>query len=215
MSETNCKEVSRKEKNINKVVHVALASFVKYGIDGSKVSEIGRIARLTERSVFRYFDTKSDLVLAAAMLFWDKVKTLVLKNMDEIENSNKTGLEEIEIILRKYTDIYFTHYKQFIFVHEAESYLYRSGKDLLIKNHVLSPFATSEDPVALAIKKGIKDGSVNSDINIENAYFNTYDSLLGLMEKFAITRTEDKDEEKVIMSRLNDFCHTLTLSFKK
>ena len=166
MSETNCKEVSRKEKNINKVVHVALASFVKYGIDGSKVSEIGRIARLTERSVFRYFDTKSDLVLAAAMLFWDKVKTLVLKNMDEIENSNKTGLEEIEIILRKYTDIYFTHYKQFIFVHEAESYWYRSGKDLLIKNHVLSPFATSEDPVALAIKKGIKDGSVNSDINI-------------------------------------------------
>ena len=214
VSEEN-KELGRRETNIKKVVNVALASFVKYGIEGAKVSEIARVASLTERSVFRYFETKSDLVYAAALLFWDRVKKTVEKSGAKVQDSKKRGIEDIEDILNRYTNIYFDSYEQLIFVHEAESYLYRSGKDLLVKNNVLSSFETSLDPLALAIKKGLKDNSVRDDINLENIYLNTYDSLLGLMQKLAIRKSDDKEQVEAIKQRLQDFCHTLTLSFKK
>ena len=214
MSNTKERELSRKETNIKRVVHVALASFVKYGIENSKVSEIGRIAGLTERSVFRYFETKSDLVLSSALLFWKRVKTLVEKNVLPPNESSLTGIEDIEMILNKYSSVCFNYPKQLIFVQEAESYLYRTGKELLIKTKILSSFVDSTDPLALAIKKGIKDGTVRNSPNIEDLYFNAYDSLLGLMEKFAIrTNKNDDEEKKQREERLKSFCHVLVQGF--
>ena len=55
---------ARKEENISRVVTHALICFVDKGIDAAKVSDIAKMAGLTERSVFRYFESKSDLVLA-------------------------------------------------------------------------------------------------------------------------------------------------------
>lgn len=211
------KELTRKEANISRVVRVALTKFVRDGIEGSKVSDIAKIAHLTERSVFRYFETKSDLVLASGLLFWQEVKNLVSKNIHNPNDSPNKGIEDIEEILNKYTSVYFNYYKQLIFVHEAESYLYRSGKELLSKTNVLTSYESSEDPLALAIQKGLKDGSVRSDINIEDAYLNTYDSLLGFLQKLALQKKEDEsesDKEKV-KERLREFCHTLAMGFKK
>lgn len=214
MSET---ELSRKEANISRVVRVALTKFVKDGIEGSKVSDIARIAHLTERSIFRYFETKSDLVLASGLLFWQEVKTFVSKNIHNPNDSPNKGIDDIEEILNKYTSVYFNYYKQLIFVSEAESYLYRCGKDLISKTNVLTSYESSPDPLALAIQKGLKDGSVRNDINVEDTYLNTYDSLLGLLQKLALKKKENAKESDTqrVKDRLKEFCHVLVMGFKK
>ena len=54
---------TRKLQNKEKVIQIALEFFCDQGIENSKVSDIAARAGLTERTVFRYFATKSDLVL--------------------------------------------------------------------------------------------------------------------------------------------------------
>ena len=63
--------VIQERKNIHKekVIYAALEFFSENGIENSKVSDIANKAGVTERTVFRYFKTKNDLVLAAALLF--------------------------------------------------------------------------------------------------------------------------------------------------
>ena len=63
----------QREKNIRLVTEMALDCFLENGIEKTKVCDIARRAGLTERSVFRYFDTKADLVLAASLLYWNRV----------------------------------------------------------------------------------------------------------------------------------------------
>ena len=63
----------QREKNIRLVTEVALDCFLANGIEKTKVADIALRSGLTERSVFRYFGTKADLVLAASLLYWKRI----------------------------------------------------------------------------------------------------------------------------------------------
>ena len=66
-----------REKNIRLVIENALDSFLENGIEKTKVADVARRSGLTERSVFRYFETKADLVLAASLLYWNRILALI------------------------------------------------------------------------------------------------------------------------------------------
>jgi len=202
---------ARKEENISRVVTHALICFVDKGIDAAKVSDIAKMAGLTERSVFRYFESKSDLVLETALLFWRKVMeqaTLVCRD----RQAGKLGADRIYAVLLAYAEILFTSRQELVFVHEAEAYLKRNGKSSLVKGKPPAPFKDRKGPLAEAIYMGIEDGSVRADDDIENLYYNTYDSLLGLMQKMAID--EERDTEENMRRRVTGFCKILADAYR-
>ena len=61
-----------RENNIRLATEKALECFVEKGIEKTKVSDIATRADLTERSLFRYFPTKMDIVVAASFLYWER-----------------------------------------------------------------------------------------------------------------------------------------------
>ena len=63
-----------REQNIALVTQTALACFVENGIEKTTIRDIAQHAGLTERSVYRYFAGKDELVIAAAFLYWDRAK---------------------------------------------------------------------------------------------------------------------------------------------
>ncbi|MEG1181959.1 MAG: helix-turn-helix domain-containing protein, partial [Oscillospiraceae bacterium] len=60
-----------REQNKEKVAAAALKLFIANGIDVTKISDIAHESGLTPRSVYRYFESKTELVLDAARLFWE------------------------------------------------------------------------------------------------------------------------------------------------
>ena len=202
---------ARKEGNICRVVTHALTCFVDKGIDSTKVSDIAKMAGLTERSVFRYFESKSDLVLETALLFWHKVMgqtSLVCQARQEGE----LGADRIYAVLLGYAEILFTSRQELVFVHEAEAYLKRNGKASQVKGKPPAPFKDKVGPLAEAIYMGIEDGSVRTDGDIEDLYYSTYDSLLGLMQKMAID--EDRYTEEEMRRRIAGFCRILADAYR-
>ena len=59
---------------------------------------------------------------------------------------------------------------------------------------------------------GIEDGSVRDDVDIEDLYYNTYDSLLGLMQKMAID--EGRYTEEDMRRRVTGFCRMLADAYR-
>ena len=88
-----------REQNIQLVTEKALECFLEQGIEKTKVSEIARRAGLTERSVFRYFKTKTDLVLAASYLYWNSVIAYIDRQLPPEGEGGRTGLEEVGRLL--------------------------------------------------------------------------------------------------------------------
>lgn len=68
-----------REQNIRLVTEKALECFIKNGINNTRVSEIAAESGLTQRSVFRYFPSKDDIVIAAAFCYWERTKAYIAR----------------------------------------------------------------------------------------------------------------------------------------
>ncbi len=205
---------TRKTDNKNKVIGHALSCFVEKGIESAKISEIAKRAGLTERSVFRYFDTKADLVLETALLFWQEAMARADTLCRCSQQDGLCGADQIALVLQGYAALYFTSRQELIFVHEAEAYLNRHGKALLVKNRPPVPFKESTGPLSAAIRQGLQDGSVAPELDLEALYDNTYDALLGLIQKMAISDGWNGADE-FPQRRLSHFCRMLADAYRK
>lgn len=186
---------SRKTLHKEKVIRVALDFFSTFGIENSKVSDIANKANLTERTVFRYFATKNDLVLATALLFWNLASSRINRLMEEEQNKSLKGIDKVRFILNQYASLYDSSKKELIFCDEAETYLSRCGKSILLSNRPPIDFYKSNEPLAKAIKDGILDKSIKDNKDIGLIYLNTYDGLLGFMQKLALSEELSKEED--------------------
>lgn len=143
-----------REKNIRLVIENALDSFLENGIEKTKVADVARRSGLTERSVFRYFETKADLVLAASLLYWNRILTLIDRMSHENSDGGTTGLEDAANVLVCYSMLYHLDPKGMRFTLDAELTLQAAGRLHEIKNQPPEPFETSGGPMAKAIRKG-------------------------------------------------------------
>ncbi len=214
MQNNSYEKSSRREINRSRVIGYALRCFVEKGIEASTMTDIAQRAGVTERSVYRYFDTKADLVLETALLFWKQA-------MEQAEGSEwkelcsaLSGLEQIRRILYGYANLFLTNRQEMIFVHEAEGYLSRCRKSQLLGGTPPTAFGDSTGPLALAIRKGMEDGTVRSDGDIESLYYNTYDALLGLIQKLAIGGAHSEQYDRMACGRLYQFCDLLVDAYQ-
>lgn len=193
---------TRKLKNKEKVIQIALEFFCDQGIENSKVSDIAARAGLTERTVFRYFTTKSDLVLASALYFWENAQANIRLQMEKNLQGALNGIAKVRFILNQYASLYESSKKELIFCDCAETYLNRSDRLVLLSHRPPVDFYQSMDPLAKAIKDGLVDGSIPPNKNIGLIYLNTYDGLLGFMQKLALSEENNRLAENKIRLEL-------------
>ena len=172
-----------REKNIRLVIENALDSFLENGIEKTKIADVARRSGLTERSVFRYFETKADLVLAASLLYWNRILALIDRMSHENSDGGTTGLEDAANVLVCYSMLYHLDPKGMRFTLDAELTLQAAGRLHEIKTE---PFETSGGPMAKAIRKGLADGSISPEVDVKEIYYNSYDAILGIMQRLSI-----------------------------
>ncbi|WP_373491215.1 TetR/AcrR family transcriptional regulator [Parasphingorhabdus sp.] len=67
-SETQRAKLERKERAI---LDAARTIFVDHGFDGARMQEIARSAGIGEGTIYSYYDSKAELMLAVLQQFWD------------------------------------------------------------------------------------------------------------------------------------------------
>ncbi|OLA40469.1 MAG: hypothetical protein BHW36_11295 [Firmicutes bacterium CAG:24053_14] len=164
-----------REKNIRLVIENALDSFLENGIEKTKVADVARRSGLTERSVFRYFETKADLVLAASLLYWNRILALIDRMSHENSDGGTTGLEDAANVLVCYSMLYHLDPKGMRFTLDAELTLQAAGRLHEIKNQPPEPFETSRGPNRNYLRADVRE-----------IYYNSYDAILGIMQRLSI-----------------------------
>ena len=156
----------QREKNIRLVTEVALDCFLANGIEKTKVADIALRSGLTERSAFRYFETKADLVLAASLLYWKRILERIDRMSHAASGGGTTGLQDAENVLVCYSQLYHLDPNGMRFTLDAELTLHTAGRLHEIKNQPPEPFETSGGPMAKAIRKGLADGSISPEVDV-------------------------------------------------
>lgn len=173
-------------QNIRLVTEKALDCFINNGIANTTVSDIAKASGLTERSVYRYFTTKSDIVIAAAFCYWDRAKEYIAWALDNNDYNQLSGIEQISIILNSYSNILFVDPDGIRFSLDAEVALFNAGKNEKVVNRPPERFEEYTGPLSLAIVRGLEDGTVDPEADIKQLYYNAYDSILGMMQRLTV-----------------------------
>lgn len=179
----NLKEI-RKER----ILKAAFELFSLKGIDTIAMTDIAERAEIGVASLYRYFETKEEIAIRTTIWAWSNGKKQLMPRFTTPEFQQLTGLEQVRKFCESFIDIYElqTSFLRYIFFFDSFAFRTKIQKSRLkdYEEIILSVEKVVED----AIKKGLKDGSINSKYKdkSEILYFSLMHTLFSTAQKLAL-----------------------------
>jgi len=176
----------QKEKRKEEVILAAIEVIKEHGIENTKISNIAEKAEVGVASVYRYFKTKIDIIIATAIWMWEKEISLLKNQFYEKDYLELNGGDKVRRILNVFKTLYQEHSEFISFLEQFDNYIVKEqiSRDKL-ENYERS--IISLKPIMIdAIEEGKKDGSIKEAIDNDAFYMTVTHSLLSLSQKLIL-----------------------------
>lgn len=168
------------------IIHNAFRMFCERGIDAVRLSEIAKKSRVSENTIYRYFENKETLVREAFIKLWGTIMSGVEENVENTLNYTQlSGLEQMRAWIEGFRHIYLFDKDFVLFSYEAKLYLLRHQvrldkyqQDILMR--------TIRGPCLAALDKGKGDGSIPAIADSEDLFYAIWGAIRGYVAKIVI-----------------------------
>ena len=172
------------------IVNSAKKLFLNNSIAEVTIKDISSVSGIGEATIYRYFKTKENLAIAVSMSIQQDVLKL------PFENSNSSGLEQIQNFFYLFRNIFSDYKDYFKFLYEFDTVYLKNIKNKENKEYSLGLDAFY-DIFMKSYEVGLKDKSIKKQEDIKLYYYTCTHSLLELCKKLASTNTELKQDNEV------------------
>lgn len=151
---------SQRRERMNHIVECAFGLFAENGIENISMSEIASQAEIGVASLYRYFQTKEDLAIEAAVYAWDVEAKIFEDVFTSDEYMNLSGFEQIQNLLETFQEAVVSQRSFFSFIYYFDSFITK-GKVTAEKLAPYEEIVGRINSLAIdAFKKGVEDGSI-------------------------------------------------------
>ena len=172
-----------KEAYHNELIEEISNLLLEAKIEDLKMTDVADYLGIGVATLYRYFKTKKNIVLECGIHLWKKEIKLFEYIFDNDLYDKKSGLEQVEDLLKVYKVLYTGHTGFLKFLAQFDAYCHRENIDKKqleeYENNILNLFPLFEK----AFKKGKEDGSINCNEDIHILYFSVNHSLMALAQK--------------------------------
>lgn len=162
------------------VVESVKPIMLEKGIHSLKISDIAKAIKVGEATIYRYFGTKTNLVIQVGTSLWKDIYLELMKLPKTM-----TGYQAVENFFNFFLEGYKTHKEVFVFLDEFDSHM--------VKEQVSQETLREYDNALGKIKKiydeffqtGVLDKSIQSSIDKEEYYYTTTHMILGVCKRLA------------------------------
>jgi len=182
-----------REAKIERIIDGAIQCFVKKGFHGAGMSEISRVAGVSQASLYQYFDSKNDLILEIARKYFSRDMD-ALKRIESAKDF-QTALEQ---------EAYLTGDKTGTIMYME--ILAESSRNPEIKKLVLESSKELFNISCSMFQRLLNTGEINSHLTPEQITHFIFAYIDGLSCHIATTDAEYSSEQ------LRVFIHTLLRS---
>ena len=170
------------------ILQTATELFMTRGIGDVTIKDIADEAEIGEATVYRYFGTKNNIVLASALM-------LGKKTYEEFFDlsKGKTGFDKIEIFYNSYLNLFKKSPSHFYFIKEFDAYMCTRGEVSL--NEYEKSIDLFKSDFMKAYELGLTDGSIKEINQIELFYYSTTHALLELCKKLSMKKDVLKQDK--------------------
>ncbi len=166
---------------------------LEYGVNSASYELIAEKSGLSVRTLRRYFRNKVALVCDVMKNVGVERYRLMCKNILAAVDPEDSGLEQLRQVHYRMYYLYEGKRSPWLMISEIELFAYENNVPSDILAYYLRQVHTSRKYCKQILLKGIKDGSIRSDIN-PDAYaaqlVNTYVGMLQRMQAVRYTQTE-------------------------
>ncbi|MBU3110132.1 TetR/AcrR family transcriptional regulator [Clostridium lacusfryxellense] len=193
----NLEMENQKKKRKKEVVIAAISVFKENGIDNSKMTDIAERAEIGVATVYRYFKTKTEIVIAAAAILWEEKISILYNKFSEATFMTINGADRVREILNLFIEVY-QKYPEFIsFLEHFDNYIVKESisiEDLMSYENII---IDTKSAIFHAIDQGKKDGSIKNAIDNDSFYITITHSLMSLCQKLILRGTILKSDRNI------------------
>lgn len=181
--------------NKQRILEQGFRLFAQYGIESVTMPKVAEAGGVDRSSVYRYYPTKLDLVIAISTNVW---QDFTQKNYERLNRNKMTGAEEYASFLETFLELYRNHkdilrYNQFFNVYVANE---------KVSPQQMRPFTEVTEKLAERFHqiydKARTDGTLRTDVPENEVFSGTLHLMLAAVTRYAVGLVYDSgvDPEK-------------------
>lgn len=174
-----------KKDRMEEAVNTAAKMLLRQDIDEITMNDIAKKCGIGVASLYRYFKTKSVIVIKAGALMWSQVKGLFDGVFECDYYKEKSGIDQIRELMKVFKVLYSSHKDFLRFIDSFDRFVIKEkiAQEELeeYERSVMDFFPLFES----AYKNGCEDGTTREDVDFRTLYICVTHALMLMSEKFA------------------------------
>lgn len=191
-----------KQEKYDHILDVGFKLFAERGIGQVILPEVAKAADVGNATLFRYFPTKTDLVVAIATRKWQEFIEWHNSLLTLEETQNLTGAEYLKFFLDSFLELYRNHKDILRFNYDFNSFV-RSAE---WTDEQKQPYLQMVDALSRQFhdlyERGTKDGTLNAEIPEQTMFSSVFHIMLAAITRYAVglaVVNESNTESELIM----------------
>ena len=191
-----------KQEKYDHILDVGFKLFAERGIGQVILPEVAKAADVGNATLFRYFPTKTELVIAIATRKWESFIKWHNSLLTSEETQNLTGAEYLKFFLDSFLELYRNHKDILRFNYDFNSFV-RSAE---WTDEQKQPYLQMVDALGRQFhdlyERGTKDGTLNAEIPEQTMFSSVFHIMLAAITRYAVglaVVNESNTESELIM----------------
>ena len=195
-----------KQEKYNLILEVGFKNFAEKGIEQVTMTEIAEASDVGRMTLFRYFPSKTELVIAISTWKWKEYITWHNNLLSAEEMEKLTGAEWLKFYIDSFLDLYRNHRDMLRFNYNFNSFLaYQKGTA-----EQKLPYQKMTDALAAQFhelyERGRRDGTLNTDVPEHQMFSSIFHIMLAAITRYAtwlaIVNESDPEGELVRLANM-------------
>lgn len=171
-----------KEERYNYAVGIAADLFLEKGIEAVKMTDIAENSGIGVASLYRFFETKTEIVIRAGSILWKRINSDFLEYINRW--NGKTGMDKLVYDLGYFRNLYVNHRSFIKFLDDFDHIMLEEKVPKERLREYESSVVNFYVPLSDACEMGKMDGTIRKDASIFDVYFSVTHALLAVCQKF-------------------------------
>ena len=191
-----------KQEKYDHILDVGFKLFAERGIGQVILPEVAKAAEVGNATLFRYFPTKTELVIAIATRRWESFIKWHNSLLTSEETQNLTGAEYLKFFLDSFLELYRNHKDILRFNYDFNSFVRSAEWTDEQKQPYLQMVDTLGRQFHELYERGMRDGTLNAEIPEQTMFSIVFHIMLAAITRYAVglaVVNESNTESELIM----------------
>lgn len=191
--------------------------FSKTGIDSIAITDIAKHAEIGVASIYRYFETKDQIVINTAIWAWDEQIKKIVPEISGKDFDKKNGFEKLTAICFEFKKLFNEDFYFLRFIYFFDSYFFRHTIAKENFQDYENTIKSVKKRILDSINAGINDKSIKiiDNCDAQDIYYTLTHSLFSMVQKMTLSENLlSMNEEVPAIKQIDLLIKMLLLSLK-